>query len=166
MCEVCIAGELLKINGQKYSKSERDGALTIRSRAASKAAEFEPYVIEIKRGDNEPIWFAGDDLSGVVGKMGLDIKWEGVNQNVKDWLLGGDDGQFIEWMNAGGHRSVTRDEAMMLGLEMRDEPLMDYEIDEAEPGYAAGVAGITTVKIRKRKSRKDQRVKEKTSAKS
>lgn len=140
MCEVCVAGELIELEGKRYWKSSREEAPPMRLRGTALKGEFEPYVLEVKRGDGLPLWFAGPDLAGAVGRLGVDVKWRGVNQAVKDWLGGGDDDPLIKWMTTKGHRNVGPDEAAALGLVMHDEPLEDQEETELDSSALAGAA--------------------------
>jgi hypothetical protein len=144
MCEVCVAGELLGLGGKRYWKSMREeGVAPMRLRAISSAAEFQAYVLEVKRGDDAPLWFAGEDLAGAVGRLGVDVKWIGVDPPVKGWLGGGEDQLLIDWMLSRGHRKVSQDEAAALGLEMHSEALTDQEEPEEpeEPKASKRAAG-------------------------
>ena len=159
MCEVCVAGELIDLEGKRYWKSSREEAPPMRLRGTALKGEFEPYVLEVKRGDGPPLWFAGPDLAGAVGRLGVDVKWRGVNQAVKDWLGGGDDDPLIAWMTTKGHRNVGPDEAAALGLVMHDEPLEDQEGPEFGSSTLAGVARKAELTgAPKRRSRKKKKV--------
>ena len=144
MCEVCVAGELILLEGKRYWVSSREEAPPMRLRATAAKGEFEPYVLEVKRGDDSPLWFAGPDLAGAVGRLGVDVKWRAVDRAVKEWLAGGDDSGLIYWLTTRGHRNVSRNEAAALGLVMHDEPLEDQ-------GVARKAELVGTPKRRSRK---------------
>ena len=159
MCEVCVAGELILLEGKKYWKSSREEAPPMRLRATAAKSEFEPYVLEVKRGDESPLWFAGPDLAGAIGRLGVDVKWRAVDRAVKEWLAGGDDSGLIYWLTTRGHRNVSRDEAAALGLAMHDEPLEDQEGPELDGLTLAGTARKAgLIGAPKRRSRKKMKV--------
>lgn len=155
MCEVCVAGELIELEGKRYWVSSREEAPPMRLRATAAKGEFEPYVLEVKRGDDSPLWFAGPDLAGAVGRLGVDVKWRAVDRAVKEWLAGGDDSGLIYWLTTRGHRNVSRNEAAALGLVMHDEPLEDQTEPELGSSTLAGVARkAELIGAPKRRSRK------------
>ena len=159
MCEVCVAGELIDLEGKRYWKSSREEAPPMRLRGTALKGEFEPYVLEVKRGDGPPLWFAGPDLAGAVGRLGVDVKWRGVDRAVKEWLAGGDDSGLIYWLTTRGHRNVSRNEAAALGLVMHDEPLEDQTEPELGSSTLAGVARKAELTgAPKRRSRKKKKV--------
>ena len=159
MCEVCVAGELIELEGKRYWVSSREEAPPMRLRATAAKGEFEAYVLEVKRGDDPPLWFAGPDLAGAIGRLGVDVKWRAVDRAVKEWLAGGDDPGLIYWLTTRGHRNVSRDEAAALGLVMHDEPLEDQEGSEFGSWTLAGVARkAELIGAPKRRSRKKVKV--------
>lgn len=104
MCDVCCANEALAGNGNPvpflWSSATPYG---VDVEATGAGAEFEPARFRIRRHVPETEanvrrgavpapwspWYTTGDLAGVMGRLGLDIKWKYVHPDVQVWVRGG-----------------------------------------------------------------------------
>lgn len=91
MCDVCCAEIVIsKKGGVKFSWGDDspDDAM-IHVEAKGKGGECAPCKVRIRRkGEKWSRWFRTNDLAGVMGRLGTDVKWPYVSHATRLYLLG------------------------------------------------------------------------------
>lgn len=100
MCSVCDAGEAIDRAREgrptAFMRPDLPGISVFVLDAANVEPEFSPFRVLIRRFsgryEGTPELFEGDDLAGFLGRLGVDVKWHFVDDDVRAWLhFGGED---------------------------------------------------------------------------
>lgn len=100
MCNVCEAGRVLQAKGEPVVYRWPSGASLEIRLVEGTAPEFTRAVVQLRRTAEDP-WsdpLVTEDLAGLMGRLGLDIKWKFMPEDVRAWVTGAGPMPSLDWL--------------------------------------------------------------------
>lgn len=92
MCCTCDADRLIDAHrkGQTVTFTWNDAPeVSLEVEAVGERAENAPARVRLRKQDGEwSAWFDTNDLAGTMLRLGTDVKWRFVNEDMRAWLCG------------------------------------------------------------------------------
>ena len=106
MCCTCDANRLIDAHrkGETVTFRWKDAPeVSLEVEAVGEHAESAPAKVRVRKPDDEwSAWFDTADLAATMLRLGTDVKWRFVNEDMRAWLAAG--GAFPQHVLRGEHR--------------------------------------------------------------